>query len=82
MDYIVAAIITGHYMSNEQLRNTLVGLLIISSVACLFYLSYVITTQEPVIASYRMDLNAEFDDVAGFTEPILLEYRCACWASW
>ena len=55
-------------MSNEQLRNTLVGLLIISSVACLFYLSYVITTQEPVIASYRMDLNAEFDDVAGLME--------------
>ena len=55
-------------MSNEQLRNTLVGLLIISSVACLFYLSYVITTQEPVMASYRMDLNAEFDDVAGLME--------------
>ena len=55
-------------MSNEQLRNTLVGLLIISFSVCLFYLSYIITTQEPVMASYRMDLHAEFDDVAGLME--------------
>ncbi|MGC6403704.1 MAG: MlaD family protein [Candidatus Comchoanobacterales bacterium] len=52
-------------MSSEQLKNLMIGLFIIVSLAAMMFVSYSITTQEPILNSRHYSLYAEFDDVAG-----------------